>query len=66
MKYLNKTFSVYPAVHIFTQIEREVEEYITKRTRGLMSKRHDYTDLGGMCRWCALDAKGCAKKQEAK
>lgn len=52
MKYLDKSFTIYPSVkpRLFPGFfDREPEP---------IDPNHKYTDIGGMCRYCTLDEKG--------
>jgi hypothetical protein len=49
MKYLQPSFTVYPPVRPLSKTRQ--------KRKGILSK-HEYTDIGGMCRFCALDKEG--------
>lgn len=51
MKYLDKSFSVYPTVRPASKITRTAEVKT-------IDPKHSYSDIGGMCRICALSREG--------
>ena len=54
MKYLDKTFTIYPLPQLSISIG-------PARTP---DKKHHYVDIGGMCWHCSLDKKGHQQKMK--
>jgi hypothetical protein len=59
MKYLEKTFSVYPSV-------KPARPRFGVPVAKQIDPKHKYSDIGGMCRFCSLDKIGHQKKYEAR
>lgn len=53
MKYLNKSFTIYPSVQ-----RTGIILPLQNRRQKPIDPKHKFVDLGGICRWCALSKEG--------
>jgi hypothetical protein len=65
MKYLDKSFTIYPAVKLTSAYEdvKGTAEYDARRAKA--KRPHEYENGGGICQLCGMDSKAKIHKVKA-
>ncbi len=58
MRYLEKTFTIYPTHH------PKPYAFLKAGKVKVIDPKHEYSEIGGMCRHCSLDRIGHRNKYE--